>query len=209
MPSTCMTAAAVSTRMPCVRTRLPSTVTRPWSMSSSHARRDPTPAAASTFCRRTPSSFGSRSGFSRADMLVHSQSVAVRVLWSRPSDVFLDLRGARQQGGEVRELVQGLESHALQEVAGGAVQEGARLVLGAAFLHQAPRHKGAHDAVAVDPADGGDLRPADRLTISHDGQSLQSGLRELRLLAVADEAFDYWSAVSARVHAPAGLPSVA
>src|SRR3954452_11432267 len=51
-PSTLMTAVSGSTRMPCSRTFLPSTSTRPWSIRTSHARRLPTPAVAMTFCKR-------------------------------------------------------------------------------------------------------------------------------------------------------------
>ena len=41
--------------MPCSMTIVPFTSTRPSAISCSHARRDPIPAAASTFCSRTPS----------------------------------------------------------------------------------------------------------------------------------------------------------
>ena len=53
-----MTAVAGSTRTPISRIGRPSTSTRPAAISSSQARRLPTPAAARTFCRRTPDSAG-------------------------------------------------------------------------------------------------------------------------------------------------------
>src|SRR5216684_6711648 len=49
-----MTWARGSTLAPNLRTIWPSTSTRPAPMSSSQARLLPTPAAASTFCSRTP-----------------------------------------------------------------------------------------------------------------------------------------------------------
>src|SRR5262245_33808465 len=54
LPSTLMTCRSGSTLAPYRRTICPSTSTRPSAISSSHRRRLPTPAAASTFCRRTP-----------------------------------------------------------------------------------------------------------------------------------------------------------
>src|SRR3984957_15494947 len=54
IPSTRMTWCAGSTRAPNRRTVSPSTSTRPSPISSSQCRRLPTPAAASTFCSRTP-----------------------------------------------------------------------------------------------------------------------------------------------------------
>ncbi len=52
IPSTWTIADFGSTRMPWTRTCLPSTSTRPSSMSCSQARRLPSPAAASTCCSR-------------------------------------------------------------------------------------------------------------------------------------------------------------
>src|SRR6185437_4608468 len=54
LPSTLMIWWSGSTRAPYRRTISPSTSTRPSPISSSQCRRLPTPAAASTFCRRTP-----------------------------------------------------------------------------------------------------------------------------------------------------------
>ena len=60
-PSTWITAAAGSTLSPSCATR-PSTVTRRRKIRSSQARREPTPAAASTFCRRSAPSYTGASG---------------------------------------------------------------------------------------------------------------------------------------------------
>src|SRR5262249_41131859 len=54
LPSTLMTWWSGSTLAPYRRTISPSTSTRPSPISSSQCRRLSTPAAASTFCRRTP-----------------------------------------------------------------------------------------------------------------------------------------------------------
>src|SRR5688572_13692760 len=95
-PSTLMTAVAGSTRVPSVRTTWPSTSTRPAAISASLARRLPTPAAASTFCSRTPS----------------SGILGV---------TFLDGVGVGQVRRQRRQLVDRGHAEALQEVGRGAV----------------------------------------------------------------------------------------
>src|SRR5664279_6387128 len=52
-------------RRPISRTTMPSTLTRPERISSSALRRDATPAAETTFCKRTPAGPSSSSGFAR------------------------------------------------------------------------------------------------------------------------------------------------
>src|SRR5215510_11771472 len=59
-----MTEVAGSARSPSEATR-PSTVTRPAAISSSHARRDPMPAEASTFCSRCGPSVSKGDGAGR------------------------------------------------------------------------------------------------------------------------------------------------
>src|SRR5580704_2529229 len=144
-----MIAFVGSTRMPWLRTRWPSTLTRPSSISSSQARREPTPAAARTFCSRTPSSLGSRSGVARRSIVP-----LLTVIQLAGLDLVFDICGAGQQRSQVRQFVQALEAHPLQEVPGGAVQQRTGLVLGAALLHQTTGQQGPHHAVAVDAADG-------------------------------------------------------
>eukprot|EP00955_Chlamydomonas_euryale_P099660 365232-Chlamydomonas_euryale.AAC.13 len=52
LPSTWMTSVSGSTAVPCAVTTVPLTLTAPFSMSASQARRDATPAAAITCGRR-------------------------------------------------------------------------------------------------------------------------------------------------------------
>src|SRR5690348_15176662 len=77
LPSTLMIWWSGSTLAPYRRTISPSTSTRPSPISSSQRRRLPTPAAASTFCRRTPPGTST------------SESCPASVVRSMPSEVFL------------------------------------------------------------------------------------------------------------------------
>ena len=81
--------------------------------------------------------------------------------------------------------------------------DGTGLGVSAGFLDQAAQHQRAHHAVAVDPADGRDAGPADRLPVGDHGQGLQRGLGEADLLPVADEPLDQRGAVLAGVVPPA------
>src|SRR5258705_9357 len=74
LPSTLMIWWSGSTLAPYRRTISPSTSTRPSPISSSQRRRLPTPAAASTFCRRMPP--GTSTSESRPGAVVRSTPVA-------------------------------------------------------------------------------------------------------------------------------------
>src|SRR6266508_3390024 len=133
-PSTEISAASGSTLSPSVAT-CPSTVTRPAAISSSQARREPTPAAASTFC--------SRSGLGISD-LVHVVG---------------------QERCERRKLVEAVQAELFQEQRGGPVQERPGLRLAAALLDQPAADQRAYHAVAVDAANRRDARPGHRLLV--------------------------------------------
>src|SRR5213592_2972135 len=109
-----MTAVAESTLSPSVARR-PSTVTRPAAINSSHARREPTPAVASTFCRRSPAALVAPSALGIGD-LVHV---------------------VRQERRQRRQLLHAVEPQLLQEQDGGAVQERPAVGFAAALLDQA------------------------------------------------------------------------
>src|SRR3954447_10238024 len=126
-----MRSAAGSTRRPSSATS-PLTVTRPPAISSSLARRLATPAAARTFC-----SFSLN---------------AKRVL-----ELLHDL-GAGDEVAERRQVVEVVQPQLLQKQRRGAVQQGlARPGVAGHLLDIAAMLEGAHDAVDVDAADGGDL----------------------------------------------------
>src|SRR5256885_15694854 len=123
MPSSGITTLAGSTLSPSVAV-CPSTVTRPAAMSSSQARREPTPAAARTFCRR-------------------SSVVGIGDL----------VRVVGQERRERRQFLDAVQAELLQEQGRGAVQERAALRLAAALLDKAAGCQRADDAVAVHPPD--------------------------------------------------------
>src|SRR5438067_10426303 len=116
-PSTATWSRSGSTRCPRTATE-PLTVTRPSSMSSSHARRLPKPARASTFCSRSPSAVTRRS------LAGHSPITRRSLAGSQP--LFEDLDHLRP-GHEVAErgkVVEGVEAETLEELARGAVEHG-------------------------------------------------------------------------------------
>src|SRR5271170_7809757 len=198
-PSTLITWCSGSTRAPNRRTVCPATSTRPSPISSSQCLRLPTPASARTFCSRTPpgtsvrlSRSSSSSGYSSSSSTSRSGVLILDVL---------DVIG--QERREVRQVLQAGQAQSLQEIPGGAVQDGTGLGVSAGFLDQATQHQGSHHAVAVDPADGRNPGPADRLAVGHHGQGLQRGLGQADLLAVADDPLDQRRAVLASVEPPA------
>src|SRR6266567_6382660 len=104
LPSTCTTAVSGSIRRPISVTTSPSTMTRPAAISSSAARRDATPAWASTFWSRTPFGVGS--------------DIVDRVhFW--------------QEGSDRGQILQRGQSESLEEQFGGSVENAAGLGVGA------------------------------------------------------------------------------
>src|SRR5580698_5131377 len=195
IPSTRMIWCCGSTRAPYRRTVSPSTSTRPSPISSSQCRRLPTPAAASTFCSRTPP--GTSIRLSRPSS---SSSSGPLVLINRILNIFDVLW---QEGGEVREFLQAGQAEPLQEIPGRPVENSPRLALGAGLFHQSAERQRAQHTVAVDAADRRHPRPVDRLPVRHHGQRLQGGLGQPHLLPVPDEPLDYRRALSPGVEAPA------
>src|ERR1700690_261287 len=138
LPSTLMIWRSGSTLAPNRRTIWPSTSTRPSPIISSQCRLLPTPAAASTFCRRTPSG---PSGSIRVSLSSSSSSGYMTGVLS-----FLDV--LRQERREVGQLLQAGQAEPLEEVAGGPVQDRAGLGIGRLLLDQAAQHERAHHPVA-------------------------------------------------------------
>src|SRR6266852_3597248 len=205
-----MTWARGSTLAPNLRTIWPSTSSRPAPMSSSQARLLPTPAAASTFCSRTPP--GTSVSESRSPGSIPQSSSPSA--WPsparlgdrrRPAGGSLPPRGSRravmailfvvemvgQERGELGQLVEAGDAEPFQEIHGRAEQGRPGFLVGPRFGHQAPEGQRAHHPVAVDAAYGRNLRPADRLAVGDDGKRLQGSLGQPYLLAVADEPFHH------------------
>src|SRR5580692_4591304 len=208
-----------STRAPYLRTTSPSTSTRPSPIISSQCLRLPTPAAASTFCSRTPpgtstsesrsSSAWSRPSSSRPPT---SRPPATRSRWSRSrwsrlrwlmTRVSLVVDVVRQERGQLRQRIQTRQAEPLQEVPGRREQDRARLRVGACLLHQPAKHQGADHAVAVDAAHRRYPGAAHRLPVGDDGQGLERRLGQPDLLAVAHESLHDRGALLAGVVTPA------
>src|SRR5690606_40143826 len=102
------------------------------------ARRDPTPAAARTFCKR--------SSFSSLGI----------------GDLF---HVAGEEGSQRWQLVHRVQPQLLQKQRGRAVQVSTGLRLRAALLNQTAGHQSTYHAVTVDPADRGDLGTGHRLLV--------------------------------------------
>src|SRR6202167_1882428 len=233
LPSTRMTWFSGSTRAPKRRTIWPATSTRPAPISSSQCRRLPTPAAASTFCSRTPPGTSARSSRSPSSVANSSLSSSSKPMlrsarsracasvdsWSglsseplrpRPFIVLNALNVLRQERRQVGQLVQGRHAQPLEKVAGGAVQNRAGLLIGTGILDEPAQHERPDHAVAVDAAHRRDPGPADRLPVGDDGQRLERRLGEPDFLAVPDEPLDERRTVLTSIEAPAAryLPQV-
>src|SRR6266702_1660545 len=182
-PSTLITWVLGSTRAPKRRTISPSTSTRPAPIISSQLRRLPTPAAASTFCNRTPPGTSVSESRSPGSTPQSSSSSASRArAGCVRGDVGRELPGRRsrmagltrillvvdlvgQERRELGQLVQAGQAEPLQEVPGGAEQDGAGLLVGSRLLDQPAQAQRAHPAVAVDAAHRRHLGPADGLPV--------------------------------------------
>ena len=219
LPSTRITAVRGSTLVPSRVTTSPSTSTSPSSISSSHLRREATPDWASSFCSRISPSSSARSGsdVGHVGSVPPSGSVlGPRSGVGRPARASVRRRPARPLGSSssrsARSGRYGASSGSsssdgdadpLEEVAGGAVEVRAGLVVLAGLLDQAAGEQGAHHAVDVDAADRRDPGPGDRLLVGDHGQGLQRRLGEPGLLALEHEALDDRGVLLARVVAPA------
>src|SRR5271165_3456377 len=203
LPSTLITWRSGSTRAPNRRTVSPSTSTRPAPMSSSQCLRLPTPASARTFCSRTPPMEPGTSV--RESLSPSSKSSSSSSAWNLRSGVLIVdvLNVLRQERREIRQVLQAGQAQPLQEVPGGAVQDGSGLFVRARFLGQAAQHQRAHDPVAVDAAHRRYAGPAHRLTVGHHGQGLQRRLGQPDLLPVTDETLNQRRAILAGIEPPA------
>src|SRR3982074_3463418 len=138
LPSTCTPAGSGLIRRPISVTTSPSTITRPAAISSSAARRDATPAWASTFWSRTPSGVGS--------------DIVDRVhFW--------------QEGGDWRQILQRGQSKALKEQFGGPVEDATGFAVGAGLSDQTTCHQGTDDAVDIHTTYRSDAGPGHGLSI--------------------------------------------
>src|SRR6266498_2970078 len=127
---------AGSTLAPNLWTTSPSTSTRPAPISSSQRRRLPSPAAARIFCNRMPPA---------AVVCPAARSASGLLTFD-----FLDV--VRQEGRELRQLLQRGQAQTLEEIAGRAIKDGPGLRLGSRLFGQAAQHECADHAIAVDPA---------------------------------------------------------
>src|SRR6266545_820424 len=174
-PSTWITAVRGSTRRPNSVTTAPSTLTRPSAISSSAALLDPTPAFASTFCRRTPSDC---------------------------SDV-IDRVHLGQQRGDRRQILQRGQSDSLKEQFGGAEQESAGLAVRPGLLDQPAGQQGSDHTVHIDPADGRDPLPGNGLPVGDHREGLQGGAGQPGALAVEEQLLHERGVPVAGVEPPA------
>src|SRR5215470_6795304 len=205
LPSTLITWWSGSTRAPNRRTVWPSTSTRPAPMSSSQYLRLPTPASARTFCSLTPPGTSVSESLSLSSKSPKSSSSSSWPAWNLRSGVLiLDVLDVLwQERREIRQVLQAGQAQPLQEVPGGPVQDGAGLLVCPRLFGEAAQHQRAHDPVAVDPADRGHARAADRLAVRDHGQGLQRRLGQPDLLRVTDETLDQRRAILAGVETPA------
>src|SRR5215472_364989 len=212
LPSTRITCRLGSTLAPNLRTVSPSTSTRPAPISSSQYLRLPSPAAARTFCSRTPP--GTSTSESRAPpsaLRLSSSPLPGRPARSRRRSApgaatcailfVLDVVG--QERRKLGKLVQAGQAEPFEEVVGRAEQDGSGLRVRARLLDQAAQCERPHHAVAVHPAHSGHLGSAHRLPVGDDGQRLERGLGEPYFLAVAHEPLDHLRVLRPGVKAPA------
>jgi hypothetical protein len=174
-------------------------VTSPSSISSSHARRLPSPARASTFWSRSPSCYtvtfvvvGRRLALVALARTVAAGEVdGAAGIGPEPVLERLHDLGAGDEVAEGRQLVEGVEPELLEERPGGAEQHGLPGPgIAGDLLDVAALLERAHDAVDVHAADRRHLGPRHRLLVGDDGQRLQRGGRQAGALALEDEALD-------------------
>src|ERR1700709_2782851 len=154
LPSTWTTALSGSMRRPISLTTSPSTLTRPSRMSSSDLRREATPAAASTFCRRTPSSLPSSSSTPSLIRPVFFRWVERRLAFD--FSVIFEGINFREQGAKGRQVLEAGQPEPFGEQFGGAVQQAAGFGVLPDLVDQAAGEQGTDDAVDIDTADAGD-----------------------------------------------------
>src|SRR5690348_4223701 len=130
LPSTLMIWWSGSTRAPYRRTISPSTSTRPSPISSSQCRRLPTPAAARTFCSRTPSGPSASSSVSRSGSPGSGgrSGPVIGIL------LVFDVIG--QERCQLGQVGQAGQAEALEEVVGGPVQDRTGLRVGGLLFDQ-------------------------------------------------------------------------
>src|SRR6195952_4509141 len=201
LPSTWTTALAGSMRRPISLTTRPSTFTRPSLISSSALRREATPAAASTFCNRTPSSLPSSSSTPSLIRPVFFRWVERRLAFEL--SVIFEGINFREQGAKGRKVLEAGQPEPFDEQLGGAVQQATGLGVLPDFFDQAASDQSADDAVDVDAADAGNARPRDGLPVGDDGKRLQRRLGQSALLTVQHATLDHGGEAVARVEAPA------
>src|SRR3970040_742856 len=159
-PPTAIRCTAGSTRCPAAA-RTPATVTPPGppATSASAARREATPASASTFWMRASGIVGT----GRRRSTVHQA------------------RG--RLGIERGQVVERREPEALEELEAGAEKAPPARRVGATQLgDEAAMQQAAHDVIGVHAADALDDAARDRLAVGHDGQRLACRRRQLHAL---------------------------
>src|SRR5581483_7809951 len=175
-PST-RTSSPGAARSPSFATR-PRTETRPAAIQDSISRREPSPAAASSFWSR--SAVGAGGGFFRAGFWISGFRLGRPDLGIRHG---LRLEGERLRDLlERRQLLQRAQAELVQELAGGGIER--RPARGLAMPHD------VDPAVVLerlddlggdrDAADVLDVAPRDRLAVGNDGEGLHDGTRVAR-----------------------------
>src|SRR5215467_2806853 len=211
-PSTRITWVFGSTRAPNLRTTSPSTSTRPAPIISSQLRRLPTPAAASTFCSRTPPGTSISESLSPGSMPQSSVSspglppgVPARRRSRRMGTAWVlfvaNLVG--QERCQFGQLIEAGQAKPLKEVRGSPEQDRAALVIGSCLFDEPAKDERAHDAVAIDAAHSRHLHPAHRLPVGDHGEGLERRLGQPDLLAVTDELLHQRRELSSGVVTPA------
>src|SRR5687767_11580816 len=157
-PSTMMRAVSGSTRMPS-SAGAPSTETLPPAISSSHARREPNPARASTFCSRSGSPMRGASGL----LGVLDVGVARQ---SKSAFERLDDTGVGDELSERRKVVERVDAETFEEQWRGAIQHresGPRVAI---HLGDVPAcRERAERRLDVDASNRRDLTARDRLLV--------------------------------------------
>src|SRR5512146_1351935 len=197
MPSTSMWVRAGSTCWPSVAT-WPSTRTRPLLMRASLARREATPAAARIFWRRSSGIVGVP-GRVRARVRTAAAHFPIVAEVSRGACALVRVLEPRcDVGVERRQVLEGRQAEALQEVEARAVEDrAARRIRATQLRHEAPMEEAADRVVRIDAPDPLDDGLRDRLAIGDDGQGLEGGRREADGVA-ADEAGEQRAALGGR-----------
>ena len=104
--------------------------------------------------------------------------------------------GTRHELRQWRQIGRAVQADPLQEQIGGPEEHRvARPGIARDLVHIATLLQGSEHTVDVDASDGGDLHPADRLLVRHDGEGFERSGRQPRGLPVEHEPLDIRSEI--------------